>query len=496
MRIKSLLVLLAILIIGTAAPAYADSYRPNPVTIVNTNLTSPSSIAQANNGDVWVADWTQDKVFLYSKSASGVSSPLKSIALFASGGSYSNSTDASSIAVDSNGFLYVDDCSANKIYVFNPSLRDQQYVGDAVRVISLGRRSREIALDSSGKIYAAGKYNGHLEVRVFAAGTNNANNVLISSFTDSSTTSTDEPYGFSVLPSGEIVVAWWGQADIRIYSASSAGSVSPIKTISGPLTELGNSLGKIGSDAEGRIFVYNNGSNSVLVYGPGADGNIAPIKIINLAALQSGPADSYLLHYGWSIALGADSQIWMGDDDQKLIHFDNPYSLVAAQTHEEGSQNSSETAIKLALEAHERAVTAAKNEISQELSAGRPITVDQLKKAEMPGITPKNVTLINLELASLPEKERGNIGTVLQLALKYSTVDKIAVHSFVTSPELISTGLVLPDSKIKTSILLELKKLPSSAIDTFEEIRTAVATVEKRMADRKARLAAILAKTR
>jgi hypothetical protein len=60
----------------------------------------------------------------------------------------------------------------------------------------------------------------------------------------------------------------------------------------------------------------------------------------------------------------------------------------------------------------------------------------------------------------------------------------------------VNVGLIPQDSKIKTSILSALKKLPASDLDTYEKIQAVVAKVEKQAADRKERLAAILAKKR
>ena len=51
-------------------------------------------------------------------------------------------------------------------------------------------------------------------------------------------------------------------------------------------------------------------------------------------------------------------------------------------------------------------------------------------------------------------------------------------------------------NKIKSLITGALKKLPGSSLDTIEKIQAEIVSVEKKYADRKARLAAILAKRR
>jgi hypothetical protein len=492
MRKKALYVAVLTILTGFPLSAYAETFRPSPVGIVNTTVDSASGIAKAPNGDIWVSDWSADRVYLYGKDATGAANALKTISLFPTGGTSGSTYDASSIAVDAAGFLYVADCSANKIYVFDPSLGDNQFVGSAVRTIVLGHRSREITLDSDGKIYAAGKFNGHLEVRIYAAGvTSSANNTALVTFTDSSTTSTDEPYGLGVLPNGKIAVAWWDQADIRVYSTSTSGDISPLYSIAGSNSQIGPNLGKLVTDLDGRIYIYDSGTNQIFIFAPGAEGDVAPLKAINMARIVGGASNSYIVHYGWAITLGNDGQIWAGDDDLKIVHFANPFTptLPALVSSDSGAEAS-----RAAEAARVLKVAIAKATIEKSIASGGLLTLDALQCAGLPGVTVKNVDLINRELAELPFDIRADITTVEKIAFKYATVDKISNAEAVTARDLITVGLISPDSKLKASILVELKKLPVTSIDTYAEIQAAVAAVEKRSADRKARIAALLAR--
>jgi uncharacterized repeat protein (TIGR02543 family) len=147
-------------------------------------------------------------------------------------------------------------------------------------------------------------------------------------------------------------------------------------------------------------------------------------------------------------------------------------------------------------EARARAVTEAKSEVKSVLTAGKPLTVDQLLNADFVGVTPKNIDLVNTDIAKLPESQRGDLKQIEKVVLKFATVDKVAEGKSYYSSDLIAVGLIPQDSKSKTLILTSLKKLPQSSLDSFEKIQQAIASVEKVAADRKARLTALLARRR
>jgi uncharacterized repeat protein (TIGR02543 family) len=149
---------------------------------------------------------------------------------------------------------------------------------------------------------------------------------------------------------------------------------------------------------------------------------------------------------------------------------------------------------KMAEEARARAVEEAKTEIKSVVSSGKPLTVEQLLKADFKGVTTKNIGLINAEIAKLPNADKTDLKQIEKVVLKFAIVEKLAEGKTVYSLELIAVGLIPQDSKIKSSIIRALKKLPTSFLDTFEKIQAEIASVEKKHADRKARLATILDK--
>jgi len=148
-------------------------------------------------------------------------------------------------------------------------------------------------------------------------------------------------------------------------------------------------------------------------------------------------------------------------------------------------------AAKAAAEARAREVEVAKTKIKSVLSSGKPLTADQLLKADIYGVTAKNIDLVNADIAKLSDDQKTDIAAVEKVVFKYATVDKVANHSPLSMQDLASVGLVSAESKYKGSISIALKSLPSESLDTYEKISAAVAAVEKKYADRKAALAAL-----
>jgi uncharacterized repeat protein (TIGR02543 family) len=151
-------------------------------------------------------------------------------------------------------------------------------------------------------------------------------------------------------------------------------------------------------------------------------------------------------------------------------------------------------AARQAAEAHVRAVEEAKSEIKSLLSSGESLTVGQLVKAEITGVTDKNIALINADLAKLPDDKKADLSQLNKIILKFVIVDKIAKGSRFYPNDLVTIGLIPQDSKLKTTIAIAIRNLSPSDRDTFEKIQAAVAEAEKVVLARQARLTAALAK--
>ena len=144
--------------------------------------------------------------------------------------------------------------------------------------------------------------------------------------------------------------------------------------------------------------------------------------------------------------------------------------------------------------ARTRAVESAKTEIKSTLISGKPLTLEQFQSADIQGVTAKNASAINAEIALLAEDKKSDIAAVMQVVLKFATVDKVANHETFYAADLVAVGLVPADSKSKTTILNALKKLSADQLDSYQEIQSAIAAVEKKLADRKVALDAVRAR--
>lgn len=76
-----------------------------------------------------------------------------------------------------------------------------------------------------------------------------------------------------------------GNNSITVYGYKASGNIAPLRTISGPQTEI-DSPGQLSQDVDGNLYVANGrqGARSahpaVLVFAHGANGNVAPIRTI------------------------------------------------------------------------------------------------------------------------------------------------------------------------------------------------------------------------
>jgi sugar lactone lactonase YvrE len=98
-----------------------------------------------------------------------------------------------------------------------------------------------------------------------------------------------QPRGIAVDDDHNIYVAEEATNSVSVYAAGSDGDAAPIRTIRGGRTFLVHPQG-IAVDARHDVYVANNNtlfaSGSVTVYGPKANGNVAPIQ--NIAAASTG----------------------------------------------------------------------------------------------------------------------------------------------------------------------------------------------------------------
>jgi DNA-binding beta-propeller fold protein YncE len=93
-------------------------------------------------------------------------------------------------------------------------------------------------------------------------------------------------------------------SSLTVYDGDAKGDVPPLRTISGPLSQVDWPMGVAVDEASNEIFVANNGDNSVLVFARTASGNVQPKRVIR------GPATGIKGPMGVAVA---KDEIWVAN---------------------------------------------------------------------------------------------------------------------------------------------------------------------------------------
>lgn len=155
-----------------------------------------------------------------------------------------------------------------------------------------------LATDGTGNVYASyyGPTNQGGIVGYSAGATGSAD--PIRSLLSTTTTGVTAVNGLAASATGEIFAAE-DYGGVQAFSATATGDVAPSRRILGAF-ETGGGLSTIGSasaiavDSMGNLYVVNQGSmggQPLLVFGPAATGNVAPIRSLG-GALTGLSADS------------------------------------------------------------------------------------------------------------------------------------------------------------------------------------------------------------
>jgi DNA-binding beta-propeller fold protein YncE len=93
-------------------------------------------------------------------------------------------------------------------------------------------------------------------------------------------------------------------SSLTVYDGDAQGDVAPLRTLSGPLSQIDWPMGVAVDEANDEIFVANNGDSSVLVFGRTASGNVQPKRVLR------GPATGIKGPMGVAIA---KDEIWVAN---------------------------------------------------------------------------------------------------------------------------------------------------------------------------------------
>ncbi len=301
---------------------YTPPYNGSPIATVTSGLNGPRGMTFDGSGNLFVANFAGNTVVEFAPPYTGA--PIATIALPAN-------ASPNDLAFDPNGNLVVAEYQANKIIFLAPPFTGSpaltitsglslptgvkfappvsapppglhlymtQLGNDSVTVTPSNANGNAapirtiigantqlsqpygITVDGSGDSYASGLRNA--TVTIYAPGANG--NVAPIRTLNGSSTGLNGPLGLAIDSSGDLIVSNFFASIVTVYAPGANGNVAPIRTISGGNTGLGQTYG-LTLDSAGNLYVVNNksqfgGVDSVTVYAPGANGNVAPIRAI------------------------------------------------------------------------------------------------------------------------------------------------------------------------------------------------------------------------
>jgi 6-phosphogluconolactonase (cycloisomerase 2 family) len=269
---------------GNAAPAQT-------LTGSQTQLDNPAGLAFSSAGVLYVANHSTNgngAITVYPGFTGGNIAPT-----FFIRGNVTQLSDPSMITLDRNGTVYVTNPSTNRVVAFangaNTNVYPSLWIQGNVTNLS---QPNGIAVDGAGNIFVANTGNNtvtaYAPVTTTTVPANEAPFITISG----SNTKLNAPFGLTFDSQGRLWVGNQGNNTIEVFPAGAAGNVAPTFTYSGASTQL-NKPQQISFDSFQQLDVANldSGSGSIEVFGvlpfplPGT-GNVSPSLFVTGAATQ------------------------------------------------------------------------------------------------------------------------------------------------------------------------------------------------------------------
>jgi len=305
--------------VGSSVNVYPSGSSGNvsPAAIIigaDTELDLPIGIALDSGGNIYVSNGfggptQRGSVTVYGAGSSGDAVPINVIT--------SNNTginDASSIAVDSSGNIYIANDFPFGVGSIDIYPAGSYATGPPIATIAGDNTELSdpfgVALDSSGNIYVLNQSDdGRADnaITVYPAGSNG--DVTPSATFNIDPTGESFPSGMAADAAGALYIANQGGLscgrrschhspdNVAVYGAGSNGTPAPIAVISGPDTKLA-SPSAVAVDHSGNIYVTNDGPmkckcavgscdcfyaspGTITVYPPASNGDATPIATIS-----------------------------------------------------------------------------------------------------------------------------------------------------------------------------------------------------------------------
>jgi hypothetical protein len=258
--------------------------------------------------ELFVANRTSNSVTVYSRTATGSASPLRTLE-----GAATGLSSPQAVALDT---------AANELYVVNSlpasiTVYPRTASGDVapLRIIAgpaTGLQSPEaITVDLVHNELVVANFDSITVYSRTASG-----NAAPLRTLQGVTTGLNDPESVIVdLIHDELIVTNAGNNTITVYPRVAAGNQAPLRTLVGLATGLANPQGAALDLVRNELSVGNAGNNSITVYARTASGNAPPVRTIQ------GPTTGLVLPSGLVLDLVNDELIAVSSGDHSVVIF-------------------------------------------------------------------------------------------------------------------------------------------------------------------------------
>ena len=287
---------------------------------------------------------------------------------------------------------------------------------------------------------------------------------------------------------------WTGKIpNARVVAVLPASTTAALAaTASTPATEL--SFTASSAAAAVTVTPITNPATEAATPFSAAQASVFDISVVNVTGQVTVCVDGGPNVRLWHYTNGAWVDVTTSQSATQTCGLTSSFSPFATALSVTVSLPVTNTVSNAASERREAEKQSARTEIASTLQSAKDLTVESFAKAEIRGVTERNLAAVQAEILALPEESRADINQILKVARKFEVVGNIASNQVMrlTASSFVEIGLIPATSKSKVALMAAIRKLPASARDTYAEIKAAIEAETARIKSRNDRLAAIV----
>jgi sugar lactone lactonase YvrE len=325
--------------VSVFAPGASDSAAPLRLIEDLPDQRGAQGVALGAADTLYVADAHNRSVRVYRPGAHGAAAPVRTLS-----GPPARLSDPRGITVDRHGTLYLANgpqpATRGAIRVYAPTATD---TGTPVRVIR-GRQTRlarpgDVAVDSRGYIYAVNRgetYEDDPDGAITIYAPHAQGDVAPVRRITGPTTLLREPFDLAIGPGDTLYVlngfggtglgpTWKygvGNVTVTVYPPRAQGDVEPIRIINvtgGETMRGGRFPSGIAVDRRGAVFLTDYASPFVSVYNPGAEGQAHANRRIRIPPAEDGNGRPWPYMTGMGVAIGPRDELFVAAFPRQMV---------------------------------------------------------------------------------------------------------------------------------------------------------------------------------